>query len=372
MFMLLGDQIIPNLIPFLQLNIDGVVLVTTRDLPLKYATENLYNYLLQSGLSENKIWYCKGTKTDLATTVSACNNLIEQLKTEIPTELEFIFNMSSGTKIMALAFYRLTEETGGRLIYLDSDRDLILELLPEVKEHNLGVQLKVADYLAAHGYTIIRDVKSSDSSTYINKRKAAKILAQALPTTVSTLAKSIQYKGQLSTLNVESVPQALELAKCLEGILWHLHISSENKITIEFLHEADFFPGGKWLEYYALDCAQEVNDKIGYLLTDVKAGLELSSRNGLSNEIDLAFTWGHHFALCSCKVGHKAESEWLYDLNDRARSLGSFCRKILLVNFDTHGATQFRERAKRDNIILLDGRDLLKLTEKLQYIVKPH
>jgi hypothetical protein len=384
MFMLVGDQTIPNLMPFLQLcmerpdraNTNHVVLVTTRHEPLKYAVDNLRHFLLDryaGQLEEEDLSQCEGGKMDLPLTLSVCRDEIIRLRHKAAQrneDLELYFNMTSGTKIMALATYQLALETGGHLVYLDSDRNQILHLLPEAREEPLLLSLTVPDYLKAHGYRVNRvELYSGQVETEQIHRYsvAAKILGQMSSEVVRNLAIRVRAKG---ILEFDPVVESEEfrLIHRLNHLLWEVQETCEPpkvKVVLKWLVNPQFFPGGKWLEQYAFDCALSLvgNSPI----CEVMAGLTIQRE--IENELDLAFSWGQHLALCSCKVGQKLESQWIYDLNDRARSLGTFCKKILIISPKTAQAVSFRERARRDKILVLDGLDLPVLKERFATLV---
>jgi hypothetical protein len=168
---------------------------------------------------------------------------------------------------------------------------------------------------------------------------------------------------------------ALNLARQLDGSLWQIKCEEETTtgthLSITQLVNSNFFPGGKWLERYAFDSAVTLLQAPSNPLCDVQAGLTLVHHHQpqVENELDLAFSWGPHLALCSCKAGGKLTSPWIYDLNDRARMLGTFCKKVLILNTDTSAATTLRERARQSKILLLDSRDLPHLPARLASLI---
>ncbi len=363
MFMLVGDQTLPNLIPFLQAGetYRRVVLVSTPAPAIRQAVDYLRFFLTRYGLAESAVINCEADGYDLELTLAVCRRTLDELAASEP-DFSPVFNMTGGTKIMALAAYQLALETGGRLLYLDSGQDRLLELLPTQRVQPLQVQLNVADYLAAHGYDSLHDRSRASEPV----RQAARHLALANPATVSRLAKLLNTAPRRPLL-AQADEETRQLALDLEGLLWRLkpdEADANAPWQLEQLAEPDFFPGGGWLERYAFDCAVAVGEP----LCDVRGGLSI--RRETENELDLAFTWKHHLAIASCKTGIKPESAWLYDLNDRGRRLGSFARKILIVNMDTQPATEFRKRAAQDNIWLLDATALPHLTARLAAIVR--
>ena len=381
-FMLVGEQTIPNLMPFLQTWPETpnqqrrrlVILVTTRTNPLEFAIENIRRFLLarfHPVIQQADIIRVEGDKHDLQVTLTACRAVLTRLQVEAAAQhekLELIFNMTSGTKIMALAFYQLASESGGQLIYLDSNQNCILQVLPSADSRPLTQSLTIAEYLAAHGYLAgPAELAAASYQPGLARSQAASLLAQTSPEIVTKLAGWLRTsEKQLLTLPVEP-SQPSDLFRRLNGLLWQIEDETPLKLQFKWLESSNFFPGGKWLEQYAFDCAFGL---IPYL-RDVQAGLTISAYTNpqIENELDLVFSRGQHLTLCSCKVGSRPDTEWLAELISRARLLGTFSTKILLVNFNTARFSTFQARAQDNQVRLLDSRALPNLTEHFARLI---
>ena len=423
MFMLVGDQTIPNLMPFLQLHTQTtatftgldhlyrVVLVTTTDHRIKPNAAKIRDFLLAyfpGELNSAHIQEIEVDSLNLAGILEVCRHEVERLRqeaAELEQPLELIFNMNGGTKIMSLATYPLALENSpdAQIIYLDSHTNQILRLLPPAPPWSLRVALTVPQYLQAHGYILTTQelyVGQSQISDLARSSRAAQILGQTAYETVQELRRMwlVRGKGEAGLTLPEGQDEAqlqtvLNLVKALDGYLWQIYTDQATPtllarlrngeatyqagpfatIKLALLNEPQFFPGGKWLEQYVFDSLQslllpQAGQEVK--IRDVMAGLKVkqSSTSKINNEIDVAFTWGQHLALCSCKAGRSAESNWIYDLNDRARTLGAFCHKVLICS--SAPSVDFVERAERDKIQLIRGCDLPQITQHLATLVR--
>jgi hypothetical protein len=405
--MLAGDQTLPNLLPFIELcrpTTDYALVLTDEKAPLGYALANLRGFLLDWGLPPEHFRVKGVSKLDLQTTAA----LMRPVLASYPEDAEFIFNMTSGTKIMALACYQLALEMGerGRLIYLDSDQSRILDLLPQTSATPLTTDLTIAQYLRAHGY-YLTGAQLRRGDTQPQKRTlAARHLAHLPAPLLRNLALNLKWTktkngvtlissaagSEYSTTSSSSVnTSSVGSLKALDGILGDVEVirsvggssgggsvgggggseegrggegegevgGGEELEQLRPYFEPNFFPGGGWLEQYVFDCAAGLPG-----VKEVLGGVTVvASAEGVENELDVIFMRGQHFWLCSCKTGNKPDSQWLYDLTDRARSLGTYCHKILVVNFDTSQAASFRQRAARSQIRVLDSNSLPNLSQ---------
>lgn len=364
--MLAGDQTLPNLLPFIQIcrPCDYALVLTDEKAPLGYALTNLKEFLTNWGLPPENYRVCSVSKLDLQTTIA----IMRPVLASYGGDAEFIFNMTSGTKIMALACYQLALEMGerGRLIYLDSDQNRILDLLPQTSATPLSVELTIVQYLRAHGYRLTgaqlrRDITDAEKRT-IAARHLAKLPAPLL----RNLAVNLRWTKNGVKLGVAAAGSEYGSSlEALNGILGDVEVTTgTDELELRPYFEPNFFPGGGWLEQYVFDCAAGLPG-----VQNVLGGVTVvANAEGIENELDVVFTRGQHFWLCSCKTGNKPDSQWLYDLTDRARSLGTYCHKILVVNFDTGQADAFRQRAARSQIRVLDSTNLPGLKQHFEQL----
>lgn len=396
--MLIGEQTMPNLMPFLQMRTDDsttkkifnyrVILITTADSSININAAKIADFLLTyfpELLTPADIHECRVDSHNFADILAKCRQEIAGLQQEAATlgqELQLIFNMSSGTKIMGLATYPLAQENQpmSKLIYLDSNTNRILNLLPLAEPQTLSIALTVAQYTQAYGYKLVgKDLylEQPQIDSTLKKSSAAQLLGQSDYRVVQRLLEIANKMNGQQTLNFqkEQDSDALELALQLDGLLWNVLEKSEAvdnnlSLRVEFLQDKLFFPGGKWLEQYIFDyiCVLRQKSSGFAAVYDVIAGARLR-QNNLHNEIDVLFTWGQHIALCSCKTGRAANSDWISELNERARSLGTFSRKVLICLCEP--SEDFKNRAFETHITLISGKNLPSLANLLTELISP-
>lgn len=143
---LIGDQPIPNLLPIRHLNPDRVLLVfsiRTRAVACRLRR-------IISGSDDVSL--------DLLTDAFDFNAVYESIHERLKTETQVTFNLTGGTKMMALAAYAEAAERRAPFIYLNSEpgRSLLSRFdFDHVGPRQIGVEeigevITIADYLHAH------------------------------------------------------------------------------------------------------------------------------------------------------------------------------------------------------------------------------
>lgn len=117
MIALVGEQPLPNFLPARQDHPDNILLVYTE------TTQHLYKYLQEKLQMEAIRVY--GVKTDpykLLSIVEALQGKLNLLKQQGHISTPLIFNLTGGTKLMALAAYQVAAQyDGASVIYMQSE-----------------------------------------------------------------------------------------------------------------------------------------------------------------------------------------------------------------------------------------------------------
>ena len=110
MVSLLGEQPIPNLIPIRFYQPDVALLVyTTR-------TQTVHRRL--EGLIQSRLRSCQVDPYDISSIFIEVDGVVAQEKS---AGVDFLFNLTGGTKAMMLAGYRLAQSYGSPFLYLQTE-----------------------------------------------------------------------------------------------------------------------------------------------------------------------------------------------------------------------------------------------------------
>jgi hypothetical protein len=286
---------------------------------------------------------------------------------------QFLFNLSGGTKLMALSLYRAAEGQG-EVIYVSADDECILRLGQEtIIEQPIAIQMPAAIYLRAHGAQI--DPARSLETGALSQRhfEAADHLAHRalhLERWRRALTKHRRVGDPSFPARVTlPEPSAIELASVdLLVQLGFIEREKEGNRTSFILpdHETWLFLNGGWLEVYALHVARNMRP-----FHDCRAQVFISHPKLVQNELDLVVMRGSVATIGSCKTGSAPRGagkiRLLDELEARAMALGVFCGKLLIVSQPRQAyGESFMQRAAQMGIEVATGEELPNLAEALE------
>jgi len=116
MIALVGAQPLPNLIPVRYYRPDAVVLVYTITNPI---IQRVYNHLLKTLEKDCLVVGIEVDPSNIITATAAIDTGLNQFQL---VDHELIFNLTGGTKAMALAGYQITQQRRAPFLYLESEK----------------------------------------------------------------------------------------------------------------------------------------------------------------------------------------------------------------------------------------------------------
>lgn len=370
---LAGEQPMPSLIPILQYRPDvAVFLYSDRTAP------QVAEICAALDLVDELAPRCVKVRIDPACFIRSAD-VIPQVMADYPG-CEFLFNLSGGTKLMALSLYRAAEGKGD-ILYVSADDESILHLRPEaIVEEPITVQVSVAVYLKAHGARIDPARSLDMISLPLAHFEVARLLAQWTPGPSTALRTGLgdwqKALGRRSRVNPSSpypvrisLPHPSPVEAGIVDLLVRHGLAKPVGRGASFVvedHQTWLFLNGGWLELYAFDVARRMD-----LFHDCCVHVSIEHPELVQNELDLIAMRGAVATICSCKTGSaprgSAKVRLLDELEARASALGAFCGKLLIVSLPRQAyGDSFVQRAKQMGIEVAAGEDLPQLQESLE------
>lgn len=363
---LVSDQPIPNLTTVLQFKPDTVVLLKTEEKEEK--SRLLEGVIRKKGFdvrSETIKAY------DINNVIKISDSLINRCK-----DCEVSLNITGGTKIGTLGTFQAFYTAGKPIFYVDTKDNKILQLFPEnaQKEMPIEVTISISDYLAVYGFEVQSFV---EDDSYIYKRKD---LTNYLAGTVSSrphiipAINSVLHKyDEKSPLPVsvkldvnEKLAQFLTL---LEGV----RQKDKNRIEISD-HLSLMYLKGFWFEEYVYMIAKSLEpDEIKL---NIKGRWITKGQHSPKNEFDVMLSKGNRLFLISCKTANPDRKEddseegigkeFIYELDSLGdKALGLFGKRMLISARQIKDPA-IKERAKIQNVDIIDGKNIATLKENLR------
>jgi hypothetical protein len=217
-------------------------------------------------------------------------------------------NLTCGSKIMILAAQCVF---GGNCemfyIYPESDLAVVITDSSEPESlYDLEDKITLTDYFELHGYK----VRSIERRRVINESSG-----ELFTTLVSSINRYAEPLGVLNYLatnaeNNNSLTFSCRISEkafeVLELFQKHGAVKSFDENSVTFRDTASrAFCNGLWLEDYVYEQLSAIDKIVG--LQDYAVSLNIENRNGVRNEIDVAFLYNNRLYLIECKTSRMDE-----------------------------------------------------------------
>jgi hypothetical protein len=356
--LLVGGRLAPNLFGVLLLRPQRIALIVSTDEKtkvdvLRNATENI-TYL--EPLHEKDIHEVDAF--DYKQIYQTSQDICRQYANE-----EVMFNITAGTKIMAIAALDVARNiSNAKAFYLATSRNktywLASHTTNTVEEVDLS-PFRIPTYLKAYG----REPKEQPSHyTFKDEQgiKAAQAIVNHLPASRELLLEIRRIKGK----GRYNVP--LPNDNRLRSLIQELHQIDVIDLTqqtfiIRSEHDWNFFRGD-WLDIFVCNAA-----KLTRIFQDVKSGLKIPSGDA-EKEMDLVCLYNGELLLGSCKTDYKPfNTEYLDELSAVSSLIGGrFCSRIFITDAEFPDENQekaFRAQAKQREIVIVTGNNLNRFND---------
>ncbi len=211
-------------------------------------------------------------------------------------------NVTGGTKIMALAAFEACRDNAREIFYIDTQNDRRISLLPRAENDPLPDVLRVRACLEAFGYSE-------------RQRGEQEVAREHRELTLELLRDLNRLDAPLRTLNyyAAAARQSLEVDVHGDHLQWTefsellqrfrqagcLELNARGRLVFPRDAQREFVNGG-WLEKHV----QAVCRKLAHegRIIDLAANLQVTSEDGVENELDVAFTARNRLFLVECKT----------------------------------------------------------------------
>lgn len=295
--------------------------------------------------------------TEFHHSIKACEEIIEKY-----ADKQVVFNITCGSKIMALAAFEVARRYGCGAFYVDTRKKRIIWLGGSIQAHPFV--LTIEQYLSAYGRKpyekrIFKDLTFSPDQAC----EAARILATGGIGAADFLGRVRPLQGRgpweipIGSPDEENVAHRLADVQALD------FMKDTGRIRICSTHDLHFFRG-TWLEVFVWSETQKQLDNDEPIFDEVKVAVEIPA--GVARkELDVVCLYKGELIHCSCKTGNEAFStEHLDELSAISGLIGGrFCTRVFITNerFSNSGSKrreEFLEQANQREIVVVTGQEL--------------
>ena len=374
---LVSAQTIPNVLLIKELEkmypIEMYLFITTP----RMKREMKHSYIIKAcGLDEKKIKIIEVKEDDVKETQEKLKSFFE----EIGDDVEFIVNITGGTKLMAIATYDFFIRHNPHVYYIPFPQNIYIQILPERinNRFKINTRLTLKEYLEAHGIefkkgnpvgnqSITRSVLKFFMEDYNNplfevmrnlrnnkkvKRKKG-IYLEKISDVIKKLNLSPESIG-------DTIVSLFEKTECENSVIGEqlLRLRNENFLSKDIIE----FLSGNWFEEYIYF------ESLSNISEEFLAVHLYIHKNGVPNDIDVALIHDNKFYYIECKTllksGEKGSilGETLHKMNSIKTKFGLSVYPILatLEEKEKDFIKSQSDRFKDMRIKLLSREDILE------------
>lgn len=369
---LVSDQPTPNLVPILAYRPKEVILVVTQDFQEKAD-------ILAKIIKE---------RTQAKIQQIAINNEFDMLDIEeklLPLLIEkdksqIVLNATGGTKLMAFAALDLFRKLEYSAFYYANHSIFMLNQngIDNIEQAET-IRLRLEDYLAVHGYSVIDTPKDKIETQWLSfaeelvKRQTLAGSLGVLNAAISAAKNNEKKQNPNLIINLEREPDGN--LKYLLDLACDCNLLNYKNKTIQFTSvQARDYVGGIWLEEYIFHVVKNIDG-----VQDCAMGVQIDDweRTGTKrNELDIAIMFNNTLYIIECKtrnyltdkIDNNKKNEPVYIL-DSLKKLGGIGTKLAMISY--RGVEDFvSKRAKGADIVLWQKNDLQGLVKHLNKWIK--
>lgn len=360
---LLGREPLPAFYPLVEEKPDKVfILCTAENKDIALRLQNAIKLLGNETFSCEALPYVVEA-FNIKTVIDTCQNIHKSY----PARNTFTYNITGGTKLMAIGAYSVAREYGATVIYTDSKKYVDLSTYDEKP---LACRLGAMAIFTLQGqqvksYTIYQnDQPTIDCAHQIMEyiKKYAKYHNRLMKNYVS-------WKGNTPSLWTEG---DIECA-CSNGHV-EVNLDGENILGIEHPKAKMLLFEGRWWEILTAQAIWKWASGKYEIWHDVKfqpQSIDPHHPNNDKNEVDLLFDIGNTIVFVECKSGNITQDN-IYKMDFIRKTYGSDKSRSVLVSFYPV-RKELLEKAKEAKIDVIYGSKthpaLNQITKKLNNIL---
>ncbi len=292
----------------------------------------------------------------------SCKDTCERIHAQGKPEDEYVYNITGGTKPMAIAAFICAAKYKAKVVYTDSKACINMMTFEETP---LECHIDIETIFALQG----QNLKEATPYKYDHSRtQCAEKIRDFIANYQNAYRPLKAYYDKFTQL-----PNSHEEK--------NLRYTRNNKIIdIEYNYSTVFhsdYPDsfsmlfkGRWWETLVADAVNKWAEGKYAVWTNVEFTLASSNSNELSkNEIDILVNMGNTLLFIECKSGDFDQNN-IYKLASICKTYGSYKSKGVIVSFYNNNRRDLQEKAKEENIkIIKPNHDFKDFASQLDNII---
>lgn len=296
---------------------------------------------------------------DMANCMQAC----EQIHVENGDDCEYRYNLTCGTKLMAIGALLCAQSHHAKMVYTDTTTYVDFETMERKQITHL---LDTETIIALQGQRIKEKMVYAHSAMRIECAEEIRGFITNHKKAYNVLAKYYR--------DYKHLPRRYDN----KGV--HYEWRADGEISIEendvevfhsdYRYAFDLLFKGQWWETLVADAVQRWVGEGYDVWTNVVFDPTLVLSDIAKNEIDVLVNIGNTLLFVECKSGYFTQDN-IYKLKSVRETYGSYKSKGIIVSYYRNQRSDLKEKEKENNIeIVVPNNDLSNLPSLLDKIIK--
>lgn len=335
---LVGREALPVYYTVAEYKPDLTYLVGTRE--TRTVVKNLQAVMSTKGLKSQSI---EVSPYDVEQTMAKCTGIHEA-----NGEAEYSYNLTGGTKPMAIGAMLCAQRHGARMVYTDAAS--ILDLA-SFERKPLATKLDNKTLFALQGQKLKGYKVYKFNKEKTNCSKAIKEFILDNKRVYQTLLKQYEF-AKKKEVDFDFYEDNNILYKMEDGQLY-VELDGMEILSLEDTDAKELLFEGRWWETLVADWIARWAKGKYEIWTSVKFMPNTVSSDNDKNEIDILVNIGHTLLFVECKSGNFVQ-ENIYKLNSICKNYGSYKSRGAIVSFwPVNRRPELLEKAKEDDIDII-------------------
>ncbi len=331
---MVSKETIPNIILIRHVKPDRLLFISTPEMQRKGKVTAILNSLKRAGLDYGELYDEIIVENDNIADIH--NKLIEWIRRQ--EDVEFLVNITCGTKIMSIGTYEFFKDYGCRLGYIPLGKNEFLTIFPKRvgrEPERLPVRLTVMEYLDSYGLRVknAKKLRGYRDEAFGKRETSCWIVEHYME--ILNLLKWFWLKlhkardKKIFSLNASyGSPSDAELE-----LLRKLGFQYTDRLISKRLRRSELkYLTGGWLEEF---CFNEIASLLGSGIDDVEIGIKVLNEQGRDNELDVMFTKENVLYFVECKSldqqDDRRQNQALYKIGALQKDFGLSVRSFLVT-----------------------------------------
>ena len=307
------------------------------------------------------------------------DSMVEQIKPFLSDQVEYVVNLTGGTKYMAMAVKEILSKYNSSFFYIPLPKNILLSP-QDVSSIDIKYRIKTKEYLSVYGLECVSATKTLTQTAQTTNGIFDIFVSNLFSLHELDIIDKLRAYRDLGIIDIaqteqdlgtQKKPQIIGLQQFLKSLCSKVGFKLGNSNRLSKT-EIQYLTGGWFEEYTYIFIKQNINPD------DIQLGVLIKGQNTTDsnnrNDLDVVFTKGNKLFVIECKTGiPTGKLSAFKEIVNKATALnqtllGLYAQSFIFALSSEKQAAQFTSAAKYMKINFYDTSYFVDESKKKQLI----